>query len=79
MHWIKNRLGSWKRWTNSSASIGWRERGLTLEARHALRKEESKPIISIVETCRRQQIPVREYLRAVLPGLETSQQIGSTN
>jgi transposase len=27
-------------------------------------------IISIVETCRRQQIPVREYLSAVLPGLE---------
>jgi phage-related holin len=27
-------------------------------------------IISIVETCRRLQIPVREYLSAVLPGLE---------
>jgi transposase len=27
-------------------------------------------IISIVETCRRLQIPVREYLGAVLPGLE---------
>jgi Transposase IS66 family len=55
------------------------ERGLPLEARHALRNEESKPIISIVKTCRRQQIAVREYLRAVLPGSETSQQIGSTN
>src|ERR1700688_5298766 len=27
-------------------------------------------IISIVETCRRLQIPVREYLSVVLPGLE---------
>ena len=27
-------------------------------------------IISIVETCRRLRIPVREYLSAVLPGLE---------
>ena len=26
-------------------------------------------ILSIVETCRRSQIPVREYLSAVLPGL----------
>jgi hypothetical protein len=27
-------------------------------------------IMSIIETCRRLQIPVREYLSVVLPGLE---------
>jgi hypothetical protein len=37
-------------WTNSSESIGWRARaGLTLEARHALRHEESKPILERIK------------------------------
>jgi hypothetical protein len=29
-------------------------------------------ILSIVETCRRLKIPVREYLAAILPGLANS-------
>ena len=33
-------------------------------------------IISIVETCRRLRIPVREYLSAVLPGLENRFHLG---
>ena len=37
--------------------------------RNGFRYERVRPILSIIETCRRLALPVREYLAAVLPGL----------
>jgi hypothetical protein len=42
-------------------------------------KFRRRTIVSIIESCRRLSIPVRDYLGSVLPGLADFRSIGSVN